>query len=168
MFSVPYIEQCVQNKQQTKFWLGDNEAQNKLSLQVMQQEALKLNLTHDTNRVVAAVLLPSCKFKDFVGLINLCLINEHKRYALAKDTFYIFADPPPFTGITICGGVIIEVIHVEEQPSGMREQMKKVFEEYVFPYWYWWCLYGALIWGTVFRLKRSIWLTSGKKNFPTH
>ncbi|MCC6761428.1 MAG: hypothetical protein IT252_09440, partial [Chitinophagaceae bacterium] len=59
LFSVPYIEELVQSKQQTKFWLGEDAAQSKLSLQMIQQEALQLKLTHDTNRVVAAVLLPS-------------------------------------------------------------------------------------------------------------
>ncbi len=167
-YTVPGIEQRVQSKQQTRFWLGEDAAQSKLSLQMIQQEALQLKLTHDTNRVVAAVLLPSATFNDFVSLINICLINEHKRYALARDTFYIFADPPPNNEVMTCGGVISKVINVEEQPPGVLGKMKIYFDKNILPYWYWWCCYAALVSVAIVSIKRSYWPRSSKKNLTPH
>ncbi|MCC6760778.1 MAG: hypothetical protein IT252_06155, partial [Chitinophagaceae bacterium] len=151
------------------FWLGEDAAQSKLSLQMIQQEALQLKLTHDTNRVVAAVLLPSATFNDFVSLINICLINEHKRYALARDTFYIFADPPPTNdaeneiNLISCFQLSEGSIHVS---SSLYQDIIQYLELYILPYWYWWCLYIVLIVAAVLKMKRSYWPRSSKKISP--
>ena len=166
-YTVPGIEQWVQNKQQTRFWLGEDAAQSKLSLQMIQQEALQLKLTHDTNRVVAAVLLPTATFNDFVSLINICLINEHKRYAFARDTFYIFAEPPPnnkqVEEILIC-----EVFTLGIKPPGVLGKMKMYFDKNILPYWYWWCCYAALVSVAIVSIMRSYWPSSPKKISTPH
>lgn len=170
-FSVPYIEELVRTKQQTKFWLGEEEAHKKLSLQMIQQEALQIKLTHDTNRVVAVVLLPAATFNDFVSLINICLINEHKRYAFARDTFYIFADPPPTNdaeneiNLISCFQLSEGSIHVS---SSLYQDIIQYLELYILPYWYWWCLYIVLIVAAVLKMKRSYWPRSSKKNLTPH
>lgn len=167
-FSVPYIEELVRTKQQTKFWLGEDAAQSKLSLQMIQQEALQLKLTHDTNRVVAVVLLPAATFNDFVSLINICLINEHKRYAFARDTFYIFAEPPPSNNYKFQDGSFCVVINSGLQPPGVLEQMKMYFDKNILPYWYWWCCYAALVGVAIVSIKRRYWPSSPKKISTPH
>ncbi|WP_416440637.1 hypothetical protein [Phnomibacter sp. MR] len=167
LFSVQYIEQSLQKKQQTKFWLGEDAAYNKLSLQMIQEEALQLKLTHDTNRVVAAVLLPTATFNDVVSLINICLINEIKRYALARDTFYIFADPPPTNEaeneINLIGCFQLSEVSTHVS-SSLYQDIIQYLQLYILPYWYWLCLYAILVVAAVVRMKRSYWPRPSKKN----
>lgn len=168
MFSLPYIEELVQSKQQTKFWLGEEEAHKKFSLQMIQQEALQLKLTHDTNRVVAAVLLPAATFEDFVSLINICLINENKRYALARDTFYFFADPPPNSNLNMDSFFICGRSNLSEQPLGKPGKINKYFTQNILPYWYWCCCYAALVSVAIVSIKRRYWPSSPKKISTPH
>jgi hypothetical protein len=95
MFSEEAILSDVARKRQSAFYLNDFIEQREDVLEGIRHAALEIKLGYDTSRAVKVVLGNICTFNDLVSLMNICLMDEHKRWAWVKDSIYIFAPDPP-------------------------------------------------------------------------
>lgn len=93
-FSEGMILREVRRKKQTAFYLNDFLEQREEVLESIQQTAMEIKFGYDTSRVVKVVLGNRCTFNDFVSVLNICLIDKHKRWAWVQDSIFIFAPDP--------------------------------------------------------------------------
>jgi hypothetical protein len=54
---------------------------------------------------VKVVLGKQCTLNDFVSVINICLADEHKRYAWIQDSIFLLSPipPSPEPDYSLCG-----------------------------------------------------------------
>jgi hypothetical protein len=156
-FTVAVVLDAIKHKEQIRFWLDGDKFLNKKKLQMIQEESLKQKFTYDTSRLISVVLNEQSTYSDFVALLNMCLINDVKRYVWVRDTFYILAEPPPLAeddslANYVCGTSFYTSYH-KEQPSGLST-FGIALEKYFFPYWYWWLPFGFLLMMAFVRFRR--------------
>jgi hypothetical protein len=109
MFSEGFVLKDVVTKQQTAFYLNDFIEQRENVLEVIRNTGREIKFGYDTSRVVKVVFGKNCTFNDLVSVLNICLADEHKRYACVQDTIFIFSSEPPapeqyFSGCNIFTG----------------------------------------------------------------
>lgn len=78
-FSKFYLEKDISRRKKVKFVLDDNKENNKRKLAVIRYEALKLKYTEDTATVILINLTDSTSYGDFVSIVDMCIIDDHKR-----------------------------------------------------------------------------------------
>jgi hypothetical protein len=95
MFSEGFVLKDVVTKQQTAFYLNDFIEQRANVLEAIRSTGREIKYGNDTKRVVKVVFGENCSFNDLVSVLNICLADEHKRYAWVQDTIFIFSSEPP-------------------------------------------------------------------------
>jgi hypothetical protein len=120
MFSEELILKNVANNQQIAFYLNDFIDQRENVLQAIRHTGREIKFGYDTSRVVKVVLGKNCTFNDLVSVLNICLADEHKRYAWVQDSIFIFAPPPPSPSLSpeqyfVGCGLITEYLESPEQ-----------------------------------------------------
>ena len=88
------IDQMFKKKKVIHIDLTGNINEDDKKVAFIQFEARRLKYTHDTTSVIEIHLTDEITYGRFVELINIMLKDEHKRYALWKNSFYIFGEPP--------------------------------------------------------------------------
>ena len=94
-FSGQYFMKQIKRRKLIPFYLDESHEVNKNKFSFIQREALRLKYTCDTNYVIAVHLSDSLNYGEFVYLLNMMVIGNHKRYAEWKNIFYIFGEEPP-------------------------------------------------------------------------
>lgn len=56
---------------------------------------MKLKYTNDTSAVVLVTLTDDITYGEFVAMLNICMMDEHKRFAAFDDKFVIYGESPP-------------------------------------------------------------------------
>jgi hypothetical protein len=95
MFSSEKIKMEIKNKKKIKITLDNDKTANQKKMEVIRYEALKLKFTNDTSTIISVTLTDSTEYSTIVRLINLCQIDEHKRFILLKNSFIIFGEYTP-------------------------------------------------------------------------
>lgn len=90
-----YFMNKIKRKKLIPFYLDENHELNKIKFKFIQREALRLKYTCDTNNVIAIHFSDSLQYGEFVYLLNMMIVDNHKRYAEWKNIFYIFGEEPP-------------------------------------------------------------------------
>ncbi len=122
MFSEGFILKDVVNKQQTAFYLNDFIEQREKVLDAIRHTGREIKFGYDTSRVVKVVFGKKCTFNDLVSVLNICLADEHKRYAWVQDSIFIFTpDPPRQVQYAICPMIPIAVLKIAEEKNWMRD-----------------------------------------------
>ncbi len=96
-FSEFYLEKDISGRKKIKFALDDNIETNKTKLAIIRYEALKLKYTEDTSTVVLINLSDSITYGTFVSILDICINDDHKRYASWDNKFVIFGERPKVT-----------------------------------------------------------------------
>ncbi len=94
-FSGQYLLKTIRKKQIISFYLDEDHKLNTKKITVIQSEALKLKFECDINHVIAVHFSDSLNYGEFVYLLNMMALDNHKRYAEWKNIFYIFGEDPP-------------------------------------------------------------------------
>lgn len=90
-----YFMKQIKRKKLIPFYLDENHELNKIKFEFIQREALRFKYTCDTNDVIAIHFSDSLQYGEFVYLLNMMVVDIHKRYAEWKNIFYIFGEEPP-------------------------------------------------------------------------
>jgi hypothetical protein len=156
-FTVAGVLDVIKHKEQIRFWLDGDKFLNKKKLQMIQEESLKQKFTCDTSRLISVVLNEQSSYLDFVSLLNVCMINDIKRYVWVRDTFYILTEPPPLAeddslAYFVCG-TSYSTLYQQEESSGLSGFIIAI-KKYFFPYWYWWVPFGFLLMMAFVRFRR--------------
>lgn len=156
-FTVAGVLDAIKHKEQIRFWIDADKNLNKRKLKMIQEESLKQKFTCVTSKVLSVVLNKESSYGDYVSLVNVCMINDIKRYVWLRDTFYMFAEPPPSAdddslAYFVCGTSYYKSYH-KEQPSGLST-VGIAIKKYFFPYWYWWVPFGFLLMMAFVRFRR--------------
>ena len=88
------MEKYVDKKKKIKFVLDENKMDNKIKMEMIRYEALKLKYTEDTSTVILINLTDSIRYGDFISIVDMCVADGHKRYAYWDNKFVIFEDLP--------------------------------------------------------------------------
>jgi hypothetical protein len=95
MFSEELVLKDVAKRRQTVFYLNDVIEQTARVLDAIRRSGREIKYGYDTSRVVKVVLGDHCSFNAFVSVLNICIADEHRRYAWVQDTIFIFSSEPP-------------------------------------------------------------------------
>lgn len=87
------LEKGIKGKKLIQLELTDEITEDNKKVDFIQSEARRLKFTHDTTTVIKIYLSDEITYGRFVELINIMLKDNHKRYALWKNYFYIFGEP---------------------------------------------------------------------------
>ena len=93
-YSVQGIEKRIKKKRQIKITLEGDRITNQKKLELVKYEARRLKYTEDTTTIIKVTLTDDTTYGEFIQLIELCNIDQHKRYALLKRSFVIFGEYP--------------------------------------------------------------------------
>ena len=109
MFSEELVLKNVANKRQSAFYLNDFIEQRENVLDAIRNTGREIKFGYDTSRVMKVVLGENCTFNDLVSVLNICLADDHKRFAWVQDTIFVFSSEPPsqeqyFSGCNILIG----------------------------------------------------------------
>jgi hypothetical protein len=128
MFSEELVLKDVAKRRQTVFYLNDFIEQTASVLDAIRRSGREIKYGYDTSRVVKVVLGDHCSFNAFVSVLNICIADEHRRYAWVQDTIFIFSPPPPEPEKYFYGcGLIQEIYptpHAEAWYQGVIRQLK--------------------------------------------
>ena len=107
---------------------------NKKKIDFVRYEALRLKYTNDTSTVILLTLTDSVNYGEFVSLLNICLMDNHKRFGGWDDKFIILGEYPlgkkdNSSEITLltCG---YTPISREEKKFGMLEHLLEKIKPY--------------------------------------
>jgi hypothetical protein len=130
MFSEGMILNNVARKRQTSFYLNDFIEQRKDVLERIRHEAQEIKFGYDTSRVIKVVFGNNCTFNDLVSVINICMMDEHKRWVWVKDSIFIFApDPPRIQEQLISCGFNNTVSYLEPAPRNWYKKLLNLIAE---------------------------------------
>ena len=93
-FSKYTIIDQIKKKQKIRFTLDSDKITNQKKINVIRNEALKLKFTNDTSSVVLITLTDDITYGEFISILDICLMDEHKRFAAFDDKFVIFGEFP--------------------------------------------------------------------------
>jgi hypothetical protein len=95
MFSEGWVLSEISEKQQVSFYLNDFTNFRVEVLENIRNASLEIKFGYDTAKVVKVVFGDNCNFNDLVSVMNICLLDEHKRWAWIQDSIFIFPPPAP-------------------------------------------------------------------------
>jgi hypothetical protein len=94
-FSEEGVLREIQDKKQVSFYLNDFTNFRVEVLENIRNASLEIKFGYDTAKVVKVVFGDNCNFNDLVSVMNICLLDEHKRWAWIQDSIFIFSPPAP-------------------------------------------------------------------------
>jgi hypothetical protein len=89
------VKAHLKGKKINTVYYDDDHDLNAQKLEFIGQEALKLKFYHDTTQVIKVHLSADNTYGEFVQLVNIMYKDNHNRYTLLGDDFYIFGEYPP-------------------------------------------------------------------------
>lgn len=95
IFSKYKLEKDISKRKKLNFILNEDKEENKKKMRLIRHEALKLKYTLDAATVIVINLSDSINYGEFVSILDMCVADEHKRYASWDNKFVIFGEPPP-------------------------------------------------------------------------
>lgn len=93
-FSKFRLEKDISRKKKLEFHLDDNRTTNKRKMEMIRYEALKLKYTEDNSTIVLINLSDNITYGDFISILDMCVADEHQRYASWDNKFVIFGELP--------------------------------------------------------------------------
>jgi len=95
IFSKYIIIDEIKKKRKIQITLDDDRFTNKKKINLIRYEAQKIKFTNDYSAVVLITLTNEITYGEFVSLLNICQMDDHKRFAAFDDKFVIFGNTPP-------------------------------------------------------------------------
>ncbi|MCU0404990.1 MAG: hypothetical protein MUE99_10630 [Chitinophagaceae bacterium] len=125
LFSEELVLKNVASKRPSVFYLNDFIDQREIVLEAIRNTGREIKFGYDTSRVVKVIFGENCTFNDLVSVLNICLSDEHKRYAWVQDSIFIFApDPPRQERYAICPMIPPTVLKIAEEKNWMRDALE--------------------------------------------
>ncbi|MEO5593924.1 MAG: hypothetical protein ABIR15_03220 [Chitinophagaceae bacterium] len=97
------IDQALKKKKIIHINLTGDDTEDDKKIIFIQSEARRLKYTCDTTKLIEIHLSDQISYGRYVELVNMMLKDQHRRYALWKNNFYIFGENPP-TNISVGTG----------------------------------------------------------------
>jgi len=94
IFSKYIIIDEIKKKRKIQITLDDDRFTNKKKINLIRYEAQKIKFTNDYSAVVLITLTNEITYGEFVSLLNMCQMDDHKRFAAFDDKFVIFGNTP--------------------------------------------------------------------------
>jgi len=94
IFSKYIIIDEIKKKRKIQITLDDDRFTNKKKINLIRYEAQKIKFTNDYSAVVLITLTNEITYGEFVSLLNICQMDDHKRFAAFDDKFVIFGNTP--------------------------------------------------------------------------
>ena len=95
IFSKYILIDEIKKKRKIQVTLDDDKFANKKKINLIRYEAQKLKFTNDSSAVVLITLTNETTYGEFVSLLDICLMDDHKKFAAFDDKFVIFGNTPP-------------------------------------------------------------------------
>jgi len=95
IFSKYIIIDEIKKKRKIQITLDDDRFTNKKKINLIRYEAQKIKFTNDYSAVVLITLTNEITYGEFVSLLNICQMDDHKRFAAFDDKFVIFGNTLP-------------------------------------------------------------------------
>ena len=95
IFSKYTIIDNINKKRKIQFTLDDDKFTNKKKISLIRYEARKLKFTNDSSAVILITLTNDVTYGEFASLLDICQMDDHKRFAAFDDKFVIFGNVPP-------------------------------------------------------------------------
>jgi hypothetical protein len=90
IFSKYTIIDDIHRKRKIRFKLNDDKFTNKKKINLIRYEAQKLKFTDDSSAVILITLTNDVTYGEFISLLDICQMDDHKRFAAFDDKFVIF------------------------------------------------------------------------------
>jgi hypothetical protein len=95
MFSEKFLLNQMKKKKLMKIDLTGNYQQDLKRFEFIRHEARRLKYTYDTTAVIQVHFMDENTYEQFVYLVNMMADDQHKRWAILNDDFYILGENPP-------------------------------------------------------------------------
>lgn len=95
IFSKYALADEIKKKRKIQLTLDDDKFTNKKKIKLIRYEAQKLKFTNDSSAVISITLTDEVTYGEFVSLLDLCQMDDHRRFAAFDDKFVIFGNFPP-------------------------------------------------------------------------
>lgn len=94
-FSRYAVKAQLKGKKINTVYLDGDRILNSKKLDFVANEALKLKYYNDTSQILHVKFSEETTYGELVQLVNIMYRDDHKRYALVDNDFYVFGNPPP-------------------------------------------------------------------------
>lgn len=88
-FSSKNFLRHVSGKKKIQVTLNEDKTENSKKLSLIQNEARKIKYTADTEMAIIVTLDNKCDYSNIIALLNICIEDSIKIYALIKNEFII-------------------------------------------------------------------------------
>jgi hypothetical protein len=122
-FSSHSLKAQLKGKKINTVYLNGDHKLNAQKLEFIAYEALKLEFYNDTTQIIKVRFTDEATYGEFTQLVNIMYRDDHKRYALLENDFYILGDPPPEPEVILyeCGNS--REVTIIEKKKTLSEQI---------------------------------------------
>ena len=94
IFSSVKLQEEIKKKRVLEILLTEDHEQNEFKLVFLRHEARRLKCFRDTSTVLKVTFSNESTYEEVIDLLNILLADQHKRFALIGNSFYIYGEPP--------------------------------------------------------------------------
>src|SRR4030095_16148976 len=93
-FSSVYLLSEFRKKKVLQIMLDEKHEQNKKKLEFFRHEARRIKYYNDNSIVIKVSFSNETTYEEVIDLLNILIADEHARYAVVGNDFYLFGELP--------------------------------------------------------------------------